>query len=127
MKQVSGQGPFARGAVTADVYKSPIYRNVDTLFTYDGVKSGWSLDEAPTRCHEAAESVGKRVGRHRRRTRRAGGAVKSCQDGRRAFREASPGEIEEGSHSQSTVIRALPVKQQMQIPPSPSSRLSERQ
>lgn len=38
MKQVSGQGPFARGAVTADVYKSPIYRNVDTLFTYDGVK-----------------------------------------------------------------------------------------
>lgn len=38
VKQVSGQGPFARGALTAEVYKSPIYRNVDRLFTYDGVK-----------------------------------------------------------------------------------------
>lgn len=29
VKQVSGQGPFARGAVPDDVYKSPIYRNID--------------------------------------------------------------------------------------------------
>lgn len=42
--------------MTADVYRSPIYRNVDTLFTYNGVKERMEpTTTAPTSCNEAAD------------------------------------------------------------------------
>lgn len=47
-----------------------------------GKRADGASTAAPTRCHEVAELVGKRVGRHRQRTRRGALLLSKVERGR---------------------------------------------